>query len=212
MSNVVETHGAAEPLKLGFLGSAPDLQGTTLLNALTDRLVDAERIVFQCRKVVFSDLVTVKSGTGPLPEASHWHAWLTWQKAGEAHWLGIEAAAASPNPDREPYDESRLTQHAALAGDAVTLAVASPFPFVSTLVSLNKFLLLSQPGEKRPGQWLFTGLKLTRFPAHVLPLRLKIRHLLEGIAARTTVFIGDENVGEIEFVWHAQNLHSAPSA
>jgi hypothetical protein len=198
-------------LTLGFLGQRAYLQGTTPLNALADRLTDAHSIHFQCRKVIFSDRVAVRSGVGPLPEPSHWHAWLTWHDARGGRWIGIEPEAPSAEPAREPYDESQLTRLATLDADAVSLAVESPFPFVSTLVSLNKFLLLSQPSERRSGQWLFTGLKVSRFPREFLPLRLKIRQVLAGIAARTTIFIADESLGEIEFVWFADNLHTAPA-
>ena len=106
--------------------------------------------------------------------------------------------------------KTSVTRPAELHADELTLTAASPLPFIPTLVALNKHLLLSQQTVPVAGQWLFTGLQLSRFPVPNGALHLKISRLLPGIAARTTFSSGEEPLGTIEFVWHRQSLHSPP--
>lgn len=211
MSAFAESGNSPELLTLNFLGRRSYLQGTTLFNALERRLKAAEGIHLQCRKVISTDRVEVQSGVGALPNPASWHAWLTWREVDGPHWIGIHPVEPSPEPPRETYDESLLTRLAVISENEITLSEPSPFSFVSTVVSLHKHLLLTQHPPEREGQWLFTGLKLGSIPNPWLPLRLKINQLLSGIAARTAIFVGDQQVGDVEFVWHPKSLH-APAA
>ena len=96
------------------------------------------------------------------------------------------------------YDESRVVSLIQCDGKKLTLSGCSPFTFIETIVSMNKFLLQSLFPEVE-GKWIFTRVELHRYVDERCDLALEFKHNLNFRLTKSDILVGGEKIGEINF-------------
>jgi hypothetical protein len=185
---------------LHFLGQRNYLQGGTLFELLMTDFAGATDITFKIGRPLLTDRVRVSARTqmGLSNVAALFEC--RCPRVGQVS-LAVQALVPSPEPRREPFDERRVVNRAHFTEQAVMLSEPSPFCLITTLTALNKALLLHllRPPEK--GQWLFTRLDISRYPASFGRLMVRFRARAGFSAVANDITIDDSPLGQIVFSW-----------
>lgn len=97
------------------------------------------------------------------------------------------------------YDESRVTDHCVIDGEAITLETASPFSPLETFVSMNKHLMqaLAPPGG---GKWIFTAVELNKIISKVEGgTTIRMLHNFQNKLVKSGIFLDNEPAGVLYF-------------
>jgi hypothetical protein len=118
---------------------------------------------------------------------------------GSTHWLAVtEATGDISTGTRTDYDEQSLIDLCHLENDTVNLNQPSPFTFIESLVSMNKYLH-QQLFKEVTGKWLFTRIDLNTLCDNRTNLSLQFKHNMNFRLTKSDVLVDKHKVGELYF-------------
>lgn len=188
-------------LTLPFLEQRGYLHGTTLFEALRERVPVEAGLTFKVSRRIESNRVRVERVADSVGRGAPFAASLAWKLRGEHGMFGVVPLPAQPPVERQQYDESAVTRACTLEGSQVVLTGRSPFSFIATLIPMYKMLLKTAYPMSPPGQWMFTRLDLDRHPAAFEKLSLVFDAVAGGLLARSRVLIEKRPVGALYYSW-----------
>ncbi|WP_150048056.1 MULTISPECIES: hypothetical protein [Methylomonas] len=97
-----------------------------------------------------------------------------------------------------PYDEERVTSQCRIEGDGIWLIGESPFSFIETLVSMNKYLH-QQLFPDAVGKWIFTRIDLDQESDAQSGLALLLKHNLNYRLTKSEILLDGKRLGDIYF-------------
>lgn len=190
-----------EMLTLPYLGQREYLHGTTLYDALRDRLRGGENIRFKLARMIRSDRVRVEQPGLAPGDPSVCAATLTWSASGDERRLDIVPAEPSRSPRREPFDEEAIVSRARFERRCAMLNDQRQESFVRSAVALNKALLFRLLTPPLPGQWLFTRLELGRDIDRFAEMAVCYRGQVGFSAVSSAVEVDGHAAGTVMFSW-----------
>jgi hypothetical protein len=193
-----------EVLKLPFLGERSYLHGTTLFGSMQKYCANGSDLTFKINRLLETDRIELKTYDPTTAAPTDYHATLFWREEDQICGIGVTPLTPSPEPERQPYDESKIIEIASFDGSTATLRTSTPYLWISNVVALNKALLVRKLSPPQPGQWLFTRLDLNRIPMQVLPLEIQFMKNFNYRAVSTDISIASRSIGRIIFSWWAR--------
>lgn len=187
-------------LVLPWLGRREYLHGTTLFEALVERSRAERDLCFKVQSVLRTNRIRIVEidPSSPLqrPAAS-----LSWSDGDGVQGLWVLPLEPTETPQRAVFDEAQIVAQSSFVCDGVCLKEATSYPFIYSVVALNKALLLRSLSPPQPGQWLFTRLDLARVPTCFLPLRIRLETTFHHRLVRSSLMVDADPIGDMYFSW-----------
>ena len=119
---------------------------------------------------------------------------------GITQWLAISAdtKANSIEIKRQEYDEEKLIKKCNISQENVILSGDSPYTFIETIVSMNKYLL-QNIFPNISGKWIFTRIDLVKFSTATTGLSLQFKHNMNFRLTKSDILVDGEKIGELYF-------------
>jgi hypothetical protein len=191
-----------QTIQLPYLGSRNYLQGTTLFASLWSFVPGDAEFSFKVPRFIRSDVIHVIAQTAEESKPTEWDAILTWKQPMVGGVVTASAAPVSGNPKREPFDEESIVRLGRFSRDSVGFEEASPYPFLPTIVALQKAYLLRIARAGSGGQWIFTRLDLSSLPRETTGLSLESMTFSAGqTVCRSRVRLAGRDLGDLYFAW-----------
>lgn len=192
--------------QLPLLGKRTYLQGTTLFNHLATRLPAQTDVDFRLHTLIESDTVRIVDLDPTVPVAGSYAAILDCRVEDVPRRLGVSPEQASRSERREPFDETLITD-AAITDPALgrtRLERPVDFPWLTTVVSLNKAMLLQAMECPSDGRWLFTRLEAAQVPNGYGSIELVKQSNLGFRLVRSAITVDGLALGSVYFSWLSQ--------
>jgi len=186
-----------------FKGNRTYIQGPDLFNVMLAGFPDGLRrqIRFSAHDFVhtpncMSHLTTDKSELAGLSDIK---ARCQCELDGVDYWMALTALQTdSADGKRMPYDEERVTSQCRIEGHGIGLIGESPFSFIETLVSMNKYLH-QQLFSDAVGKWIFTRIDLDQEYDAQSGLALLLKHNLNYRLTKSEILLDGKRLGDIYF-------------
>lgn len=114
------------------------------------------------------------------------------------HWLALEVCADGKQGGRCEYDEASIIALCTVAGKAIELNGTSPYSFIETLVSMNKYLHQRLFPEAE-GKWIFTRVDLNIGSDQHDRLQLRFKHNMNFRLTKSEILVNGQSLGDLYF-------------
>lgn len=152
-------------IEFSFKGDRDYIQGTDIFNALVGQYQCAKlrNIHFTIHGFVRTPMCEAYQADSRegLDQLRNIKARASFDFGGIRQWLALKDLPALGPARRCEYPEDRITSLCDVRGRTIVLERASPFPFIETVVAMNKHLHQKLFADAT-GKWVFTGAALTQ--------------------------------------------------
>lgn len=192
-----------QTLTLAFKGTRTYIQGPDLFNAMmvADPDIPLSKLRFTVHGFVHSPNCLLHSTDSKLAlnEIPDIRARCQFDAQGRSHWLALtELPGDAQTGPRAEYDEQALIGLCQLDGDRISLDQHSPFSFIESIVSMNKYLH-QQLFKEVTGKWLFTRIDLDTLCDNRTGLALHFKHNMNFRLTKSDILVDQHKVGELYF-------------
>jgi len=186
-------------LRVPFLGTRSYIQGPSIIEKIHDKIGVPQKYLFKVKKEITTNFITLMNEKDPRETHAAEYQCLRSDK-NEMFYL-IPNEPIKPETRKE-FDESKITNFAKISNKDALLLNPSPFPLPTEIVSLNKHLLKTMFSHKNKGRWVFLQLELSQKSMATRPLRVEKDSEIKALKiVRSKVFIAEEYVGTLDFLW-----------
>jgi hypothetical protein len=186
-----------------FKGTRNYIQGPDLFNSMIDLGYPIESlhdIRFTAHQFVNSPvcelyLANDKEELGHIPDI---YARCQLEARRKPYWIALKPIATGNTGKRRDYDEASLFSLCRCGDDTVRLTRRSPFTFIETIVSMNKYLH-QQLFPDVVGKWIFTRVDLISGCSEREHLELHFKHNMNYRLTKSDILVNGQKLGDLYF-------------
>lgn len=187
-----------------FKGARSYIQGPDIFNAMVGLAYPASNIGnirFSVHDFVRTPLCQLYRATSKeqIKDVQDVRARCQFKLNGTTYWLALAPDSGdAQSGNRQEYDEARVVSLMRMQEDGVEIDGQSPFSFIETIVSMNKYMH-QQLFPEVAGKWIFTQVDLDFGCEAREKLGLKLRHNMNYRLTKSDVLVGGNKIGDLYF-------------